>query len=277
MKPKIYICLPACFFLAWAVLVRTTQSGAKGPFVHRPSAFPSTSEHSPKVEAGASPEESRTRAVNAFVRMPLTFEANRGQTDPRVKFLARGQGYTLFLTRRGEAVLALRKTAPKCDLRQRGINRLPTRELEAPTPMAVVRMSLVGASKPPQVEGLKELPGKANYFIGNDAKKWRTNVPLVAQVKYHDIYPGVDLVYYGNQRQLEDDFIVAPGADPHSIKLHFTGVEKLSLDGQGGLVLGVKGGEVRFGKPCIYQEVDGARLKIQGSYLLKSAKEVSFK
>jgi hypothetical protein len=120
------------------------------------------------------------------------------------------------------------------------------------------------------------LPGKTNYFIGNDQTKWRTNVPLFTKVKYRDVYRGVDLVYYGNQKELEYDFIIAPGANPHSVTLKFTGQKKLSLDAQGGLVLGVKGSEVRLEKPRIYQEIDGARKEISGGYEFKNAHEVSF-
>jgi hypothetical protein len=109
------------------------------------------------------------------------------------------------------------------------------------------------------VTGLEELPGKSNYFIGNDPKKWRTNVPNYAKVKYTSVYPGVDLVYYGNQRQLEYDFVVQPGADPKAIKLGFAGdvtgehATPLRIDGNGDLVVGTDGGEVIFHKPVVYQ------------------------
>jgi hypothetical protein len=117
-------------------------------------------------------------------------------------------------------------------------------------------MELVGANEGAQAAALEELPGKSNYFIGNDPKKWRTGVPTYAKVKYQSVYPGVDLVYYGNQRQLEYDFVVAPGADAKAIRLKFDGAEKLSVDGAtGDLVLKAGGGEVRFRKPTVYQPV----------------------
>src|SRR6266576_230582 len=138
-------------------------------------------------------------------------------------------------------------------------------------------MKLVGAKLTPQVEGVDEFPGKANYIIGNDPKKWGTNVPTYAKVRYREVYPGVDLVYYGKQRQLEHDFIVAPGADPSSITLGFAGAEKMSLDPRrGALVLSVKGGEVRFEKPRIYQELGGTWREISGGYVLKNANGVGF-
>ena len=115
-------------------------------------------------------------------------------------------------------------------------------------------MRLVGGNAKGRVVGLDELPGRSNYFIGNDPKKWRTNVPSYAQVKYEGVYPGVDLVYYGNQRQLEYDFVVAPGADPNQIKLSFAGADGMRVDAASGdLVLKVGDDEVRFRKPAVYQ------------------------
>src|SRR5205823_149116 len=119
---------------------------------------------------------------------------------------------------------------------------------------AIIRIGLAGANSAPQVTGHDELPGKSNYFIGNDPKKWRTNVPHYGKVKYEAVYPGVDLVYYGNQGKLEYDFVVAPGADPGSVTLEFEGTRNLHIDA-GELVLGVERGELRQPKPVIYQEV----------------------
>ncbi|HXM94206.1 MAG TPA: SBBP repeat-containing protein [Candidatus Dormibacteraeota bacterium] len=227
-----------------------------------------------------SPSDATTKIAvsESYGKLPLSFEANVGQTSSQVKFLSRGQGYTLFLTPSGEAVLALRKSVPKRDpLKPTALVSMPAPPIpDATGPLAIVRMKLVGANAKPRVEALDELPGKANYLIGNDPKKWRTNVPLYAKVRYREVYPGVDLVYYGNQRQLEHDFIVAPGADPRSITLNLAGAEKLSLDPQGALVLAVKDGELRMDKPRIYQEVDGARREISGGYVLKSAYQVGF-
>ena len=146
------------------------------------------------------------------------------------------------------------------------------RNLQSP----VVRMKLVGANPSPRVSGLEELPGKSNYFIGNDPSQWRTNVPHYAKVQYNDVYPGVDLVYYGNQRQLEYDLVVAPGADPGAIALSFEGVERLRIDAQGDLVLHTSGGQIRQHKPLVYQEVDGGHREIAGAYVLNGDREVGF-
>ena len=187
-----------------------------------------------------------------YGRLPLHFEENRGQVDLQVRFLARGPGYGLYLTS-GEAVLAL-----------------------GAKDRAVLRMALVGANSNAQVSGLDELPGKANYFIGKDPAKWRTNVPTYAKVRYRGVYPGIDLVYYGNQRQLEYDFVVARGADPRRIALRFAGAEKLEIDGQGDLVLHLPQGNVRVKRPVVYQSVDGKRQEIDGRYVVRDEDRVGF-
>ena len=201
-----------------------------------------------------------------FGRLPLSFEVNQGQTDADVKFLSRGKGYTLFLTP-NEAVLSL-KRSQKSDAGLQSVKSLasvrksrtheslsttPQSATEAQNP-AVLRIKLIGANPQPQLMGLEELPGKVNYFIGNDPKKWRTNISTFAKVKYKDMYPGIDLVYYGNQGQLEYDFIVAPGADPKIIKFEIQGADKLEVDKGGDLMLHTPDGEIRQHKPLVYQE-----------------------
>ena len=195
--------------------------------------------------------------AEAYGKLPLSFVENVGQADASVKFSARGQGYGLFLTPT-EAVLALNKPSAKDGER------------------AVVRMKLLGANEAPKVSGREELASKNHYFIGSDRAKWRTDVPSYARVQYGDIYPGVDLVYYGNQRQLEYDFVVAPGSDPRAIALGFEGVDSLEVDAAGELVLHTAGGEVRQRKPFAYQETDGARREVAASYVLKGEREVAF-
>src|ERR1035437_5893341 len=210
----------------------------------------------------------------AYGRLPLSFEENRGQTDEAVRFLSRGEGYTLFLTQ-GEAVLALRRSPNS------GSNKSSPSNAQ-PSESSALRLKLVGANTHAQVMGLEELSSKSNYFIGNDPKKWRTNVPSYARVRYSEIYPGVDLVYYGNQSgQLEYDFVVAPGADPKAIALNIeqelaaseraSEAAPLRLDRNGDLVLHTGAG-VRFQKPVVYQQDgQGRRHYIDGHYLLQIA------
>ncbi len=226
--------------------------------------------------AAKTPTVNKPQVVENYGKLPLSFEANQGQSDSQVDFLSRGSGYTLFLTPT-EAVLALRK--PVASNKPRGDNALPpnAEAEQAPAiPPAVVRMKLVGANPSPRVSGLDELPGKSNYFLGNDPDKWCTDVPHYAKVSYKDVYPGVDLVYYGNQRQLEYDPVVGPGADPAAIALSFDGVERLRIDAQGDLVLDTADGEIRQHKPLVYQEVDDVRREIPGAYVLSGERQVGF-
>ncbi len=187
-------------------------------------------------------------------QLPLRFEPNQGQTDPRVNFLARGAGYGLFLTP-DQAVLTLHSPS-----------RSP----------AVVRMQLAGANRAAAAAGASPLPGKSSYFIGNDAAKWHHNIPQFARVRYLDVYPGVDLVYYGNQGQLEYDFEVAPGADPSSIAWRFQGEEKASLDGGGNLVLATGNGEVRLNAPRIYQQFGAEQRPVAGHFAFRQDGKVGF-
>src|SRR5438034_5612214 len=206
------------------------------------------------------------RVSQSYGKLPLHFEANQGQTHQDVRFLARGAGYSLYLTA-GEAVLVLTKPNPdaKRDLRSTP-ERLRTKARGTPV---VVRMSLVGAAPKPPVSGREERPGKANDLNGKDPAKWRTNVPTYAKVRYREVYPGIDLVYYANQRQLEYDFVVSPGANPERIVLGFQGAERLEINAEGELVLHAGGGALRQQKPVIYQEVEGARREIAGGYVLE--------
>ena len=166
------------------------------------------------TSAATAPNRTRQVAVQAaYGKLPLQFEANQGQSDAQVKFLARGSGYTLFLTA-PEAVLALRQ-------QPRANSQEPEAASQSPS---VLRLSLIGANPQPRVPGEDELPGKSHYFFGNDPARWHTNIPTYARVRYQNVYPGVDLVYYGNEQQLEYDFVVAPRADPDAIRLAFASV-----------------------------------------------------
>jgi hypothetical protein len=134
------------------------------------------------------------------------------------------------------------------------------------TPPAVVRLKMDGANPNPQVKGLDELPGKSNYFIGNDPAKWQTNVTSYERVELKEIYPGIDLTYYGNQGQLEYDFIVSRNADPKQIRLSFEGVNRIVVNDNGELLLDLEGETIVQKAPQIYQEIDGGRKVVTGSY-----------
>ena len=224
------------------------------------------------------PTTTKQSVLESYGKLPLSFEANQGQTDSRVKFLSRGSGYALFLTSR-EAVLALKAGPLARPAASQKADLARLQEVSADTASvrsSVLRMSLVGANPAPAISPEDELPGRSYYFIGNDPKKWHSDVPNYAKVQYEDVYPGVNLVYYGNQGQLEHDFVVAPGADPKAILIRFQGARKLRIDDRGDLVVDVGDGQVRLLKPEIYQEASGVRREIAGGYVLKGARLVSF-
>ena len=173
---------------------------------------------------------SPAQAVAAYTGLPLSFEANQGQTDPRVRFLARGVRHTVFLTQQ---------------------------EVVVSTSPTVLHLSFVAANPQARVSGLGPLPGKANYFIGRDPARWHANVPLYAQVRYHDLYPGIDLTFSGDQGHLDFAFVVNPGADPNRIVLAWQGADSLAV-----------------GKPAFSQALDSARGGIAGRYVRTGAQQL---
>ena len=193
-----------------------------------------------------SPNRPDAKISSAVLGLPLSFEPNRGQTDPSVKFLARGHGYALFLSKEG-AVFKLRGSRN--------------------TASGVLRMRLVGANSSAEVSGGDALPGTVNYFIGNDRSKWVQGVAIYGKVNYRQVYEGIDLVYYGAGRQLEYDFVVAPGANPKEIALEFSGAT-LCVSG-GDLTAALAGGRLSFRRPVVYQMSGGKRELVAGSYRLR--------
>ena len=213
------------------------------------------------------------------VSLPLFFEPNRGQTDARVKFLARGAGYGLFLTA-DEAVLELRRAVSTPH--SAGSSQLSALSSQRAS-SAVIRMKLDGASSSARVSGASPLPGKSNYFIGNDPSKWRHDIPQFARVEYQAVYPGIDLVYYGDEGQLEYDFRVAPAADPSQIVLSFQGASAHIVSGEpgvsgdsGDLVLSTANGDVRFHAPRVYQPEGNSQKTIAGSFRQIADNKIGF-
>lgn len=199
--------------------------------------------------------------------LPMFFEPNQGQTAPQVKFLARGSGYALFLTA-DEAVLRLQPSAVSSQL-----SVLSSRSASS----SVIRMRLDGANASAHVSGASPLPGKSSYFIGNDPSKWRRDIPQFARVQYQSVYPGVDLVYYGNQGQLEYDFRVAPAANPAQIALRFSGASARIDSGKSGdLILTTANGEVHFQAPHIYQQDGNSQQPVAGSFRQLADNKIGF-
>jgi len=233
----------------------------------------------------------RPQVLADYGKLPLSFEPNRGQTDAQVKFLARGSGYTLFLTQ-SEAVFSLHQSASRSTSRQAAENKTGDHESELlhrapPHDMhdAILRVQLTNPNLKATVFGLDQLLGKANYFLGNDPAKWATNVPTYAKLQYSRVFRGIDLVYYGNQGQLEYDFVVSAGADPRQIGLNFRGARGLRIDPHSGdLAMTVGSQEVRFHKPVAYQNDPAAadsasaskRHFIEARYVLGSGNRIAF-
>jgi hypothetical protein len=209
-----------------------------------------------RVAAHSTFANARPRLLETYGRLPLSFEVNRGQAPSQVDYLARGAGYTLFLTGDG-ATLVLSGAASAQGAPHTAASR------------SELSMRLAGANSGASVGGVGKLPGEANYFLGNNPKLWRTHIPTFGRVAYHNVYPGVDLVYYGHSGQLEYDFVVAPGADLSRIKLALDARPHVTTNGDLALAMGPS--EVRFQKPVIYQTAaDGSRRYLDGGYVIAS-------
>ena len=242
MKTSYAIALPLALFLGLTGLLSIGSV-----HVHSSSGY------------GSKPPASRHDLASikkSYAKIPLSFVANDGQADKQVKFTTRGSGYSL-------ALAPTTFTLAVADSRNQN---------EA----SVLQATLLGGNAAANVTGLERLQTTTNYFIGNDPRKWQTNIPNYAKVKYSSVYPGVDLVFYGNQNLVEYDFIVSPGADANSIALGFAGITDLRVDEKGDLLLRIDAREIRQSKPIVYQQINGARRMIPASYLVKDKQQVAF-
>ena len=216
-------------------------------------------------------QDDRMRARTLLAGLPLIFEPNQGQgnlnpADPRARFVSRGSGYSLFLGTEG-AILSLvsedRDTSSK------------SHSHHSPAQVSSIEMKLMGANPAARLSGTEPLAGKSNYFFGNEPAKWRTGVAQFARVRYENVYPGINLVFYGNQGRLEYDFQVAPGADASQAELEFQGAKNVELSG-GALVIHTAEGSVRLNAPALYQEIDGQRRSVQGGFVLRGQNRAGF-
>ena len=197
--------------------------------------------------------EAPKSGIEKFGSTPLVFEPNYGQVDSSVRFLSRGDRFGFFLTDT-EAIVSLTGSTP-----------------------ALVRMQLVGQNPHPQISGSGTQAGTSHYFKGTDASKWQQSVPHFRKVDYQEVYPGIDLTYYGNQRQLEYDFTVRPHANPKSIELKFSGVEQIEIGSQGDLILHTAAGEIRHQHPRVFQERNGIEVAVEGEFVLLGSGKVGFR
>jgi uncharacterized repeat protein (TIGR01451 family) len=281
-----------CAFLGWGSRSRPTVANAAGQSpaveqsaveqseidqseIDQQATVPSllATAHDPAGEVSGSVE---SRARSLFASLPLIFEPNQGQAnldpaDPRAKFVTRGSGYSLFLGSEG-AILSM---VSKESSRQGQARHASAKHAASLTRVESLQMKLAGANPNPNVTGADLLPGKSNYFLGNDPSKWRQGVPQFARVRYENIYPGINLVFYGNQGRLEYDFQVEPGSDPAQAQLEFNGAKKLALK-DGALVIEGENGSVQLQAPRIYQEIAGRQQPVEGSFVLRGANRAGF-
>jgi hypothetical protein len=210
----------------------------------------------------------QARAHSILAGLPLIFEPNVGQasldpTDSRARFVTHGSGYSMVLGNDGVILSLVSKTRSKSS------------SSRSESGVQTLRMKLAGASPNANLSALDPLPGRSNYFIGNDPAEWRTGVPQFARVRYESVYPGINLVFYGNEGHLEYDFQVAPSGDPSQAELEFSGAEKLELR-DGSLVIRGQNGNVRLDAPSVYQEIDGRKQTVEGAFVLRAANRVGF-
>jgi len=213
---------------------------------------------SPIPTSSLSSLRSRPGARAILGQLPIIFEPNQGQADPGMKFLAHGAGYSLFLDTTS-ALLAM-----------------PAHSTPAGRSEQAVRMKLVGANPAAVLAGADPLPGKSNYLIGNDPKKWHSDIPQFAGVRYTSVYPGIDLIFYGNQGHLEYDFRVAPGADPSQAELEFDGASKLKLSGGDLILTGKDAGGLRLQAPQVYQRDGDRHVPVAGRFVLRAGNRAGF-
>ena len=239
----------------------------RGRFLRGLLALAAVAEISASITAGAAQP-----AVASLGGLPLCFEVNQGQSDCPAQFLARGLNYQ-FLLSPAETLFVLRHVdePPPASPFDRE-KRSTARQVASRT----VRMKFLGANSQAPIRGVGEMPGKVNYLIGNIPEKWHCGIATYAKVGVEGIYPGVNLVYYGNQQQLEYDFAIAPDVDPAAIAIRFDGADEVSVETQGDLVLKLGGEEIRLPRPSLYQLIGGTYTPVDGGYRIEDARTVRF-
>jgi len=236
----------AILFLTSIGFLVSNESSAVNPSSNPGARGPSLELSDP---VAGTAEAKKAGIADTYGKLPISFEPNVGQTDESVRYVARGRGYAMFLTG-NQAKLNLQGDRGKA---------------------ASLEMTIENGNDSPVVTGLAESASKTNYLVGNDPSKWQTDVPNYSRVKYEQIYPGIDMIYYGNGQKLEYDLIVSPQADPRNIALSFSGASSAEIDkNSGDLLLTTSVGTLRQLKPIAYQETDGVKREISSAYRLRS-------
>ena len=219
------------------------------------------------VNAPFSSAQKQLEVLGHYNQIPLLFEENHGQTNEQVKYLSRGNGFNLFLME-DQAVLTLQK-------KDSGPQKIPKKSAANKT-YNVLKIECLEANPRPEIIGIEKRQAKTNYFVGNKPENWITKIDNWGQVKYKDIYPDIDLVYYGNKQNLEYDFVVSPGADPGRIKMSFNGPDELSIKENGDLNLVFGNEQLVFANPAIYQNTPNGKHSINGNYVKFASHEIGF-
>jgi len=272
--------------VALSALAVVALRPAKSIAVKKAGIFASVQAQRPAT-ANADTAAMRGRVRAQYAALPLAFEANEGQVDSRVKYMARGSGYKLFLTS-SQAIMTLpakRRASEVRDMmlnKRRGaaaVRKTARRRMQGASrsSMASVRMNFVGASKNSKLEADDRQPGILNYFVGKDRSKWRTDIPLFGRVRYRDLYPGIDLAFHGAGESLEFDYIVRPGGDASSIEVGISGADIVRLDPTGSLLLQTSAGSVELHKPVAYQTEGETREVIAANFEIDKDHRVSFR
>jgi len=268
--------MPAGWIVGLAVLATLGIAVSAGFRTHRGNAAKQIAAAHGQAPALGAQERGRVR--ESLGTLPLAFEANQGQTDPQVKYMARGNGYTVFLTA-NDTVFALQsgsQAAARSTGKHGFVQEKTTSAPRTKNVASAIRMHLVDGNAQPQIAAGSQLPGVTNYYIGSDRSQWQEGVKQFAGVSYRDVYPGVNMAFHGEQRQLEFDFIVAAGASPAAIHLGFSGAHKIATDVSGSLLLSSAAGDVVMHKPVAYQEINGKRQNVAAEFVQESNNRVAF-
>jgi len=265
--PSVYLCRHSIteLFIAQTPRSRINFISSGGHQITYPSFSTLTS----------STEATNLRVMKQYGTLPLSFEPLGGRKNAAETFVAHESGSTLLVSST-EAVFSMARVSAEGRTTSHKGSSGP-RQMDAPL-CDVVRMNLISANQRSRVveRTAFELPGRVNRFVGDKPSVWQTDVPTYSRVRYSEVYPGIDLIYYGNRRQLEYDFVVAPGADPQLIHMAYNGITGIYIDNDGSLNLQTASGHIKQEKPIVYQMINQARKQVAGRYTLDNNHEVGF-
>ncbi len=229
-----------------------------------------------KTETPAQGLAVKTRAMKAYGKIPLYFIENMGQVDKDVVFYERGDGHAAFFTKDG-VVLALARRGDTGKKDPSAADEAQNRDGDAGPASDALTLSFLGASPETKIMAEKRMTGHVNYFVGNDKRAWRSNIPTYGAVLYRDVYKNIDIRFYGNNRDFEHDIIVRPGGDPEAVQFAYSGIKGLRVTEDGDLEVEMAHGSIIEKRPFIYQEIDGRKVRVDGAFKVLGGKEGTFR